>query len=130
VNIASRFITFCIVGGTATFVHYALLVILVTWASVTPVLASSVGFIIAAIVNYWLNYHLTFRSSLDHHVAFLRFCVVASTGLAINALTMHIGVAVLQFHYLLVQIVATGVVLIWNFVLHDRWSFGGQVDRS
>lgn len=36
-------------------------------AAVTPVFASAVGFVNGGLVNYFLNYHYTFRSSRPHY---------------------------------------------------------------
>ena len=50
-----------------------------------PVLARPPGFIVATIVNFLLNRSITFRHSDAPLVrAFLRYCGVASVGLAVN----------------------------------------------
>jgi putative flippase GtrA len=51
--------------------------------------------------------------------------LVATIGAAINAAIMYAGVSLLEFHYLLAQIIATGIVLGWNFLLNKTWTFSG-----
>jgi len=36
---------------------------------------------------------------------------------------MAAGVNVFQLHYLLVQVIATGLVLLWNFAGNRSWTF-------
>jgi putative flippase GtrA len=54
----------------------------------SPELARPPGFVIATIANFSLNRAITFRGSRAPFVrAFLRYCIVASGGLAINYAT-------------------------------------------
>jgi len=38
---------------------------------------------------------------------------------------MAILLSRLDIHYLLVQLVVTGLVLVWNFLANRFWTFGG-----
>lgn len=114
---------FVLVGGVATAIQYALLVILVRGFGMAPTPASSIGFALSAAVNYLLNYRFTFRSNRPHGPAAARFAALAGAGLLINAAVMHVLVGV-GLHYLLAQVCATGVVLFWNFIGNSFWTFG------
>ena len=59
----SQFGRFLLVGGFSTLLQYVILAFLVRTAGTDPVVASSIGYVLSAIVNYDLNYRLTFRSS-------------------------------------------------------------------
>lgn len=125
----TRFVRFALVGGVATAIQYAILVLLVLGFSVAPTPASSVGFVLSAIVNYLLNYRYTFRSNRAHGPAAAKFGLLAGSGLLINAAIMHLLVGA-SVHYLLAQICATAVVLLWNFIGNSLWTFGvGAVDE-
>lgn len=119
----ARFIRFTAVGGFATAIQYVLLIALVRGAGMAPTPASSIGFVLSAVVNYLLNYRFTFQSSRPHGPAATKFALLAGTGLLINAAIMHVltGMGV---HYLLAQLCATGVVLFWNFIGNSLWTFG------
>lgn len=119
----SRFIRFCLVGGVATAIQYALLILLVRGLGMAPTPASSIGFVVSAGVNYLLNYRFTFRSDRPHGPAAMKFGLLAGTGLLINAAIMRllIGAGV---HYLIAQLCATAVVLFWNFIGNSVWTFG------
>jgi len=123
-----RLISFATIGGLATLLHYALLVMLVELAELDAVTSSATGFVASAILNYWLNYHLTFRSKKRHLVAAPRFLLVAMIGLAINSGIISVGTGLLGFNYLLVQLAATAIVLVWNFAASSAWTFSGRSD--
>ena len=85
--------------------------------------ASAAGALLGAWINYTLNYHFTFRSSKRHREAVLKFAAVATVGLVLNTLFMWVGVELIGAHYLLGQIVTTGLVLIWSFAGNRFWTF-------
>ena len=119
----SRFVRFAAVGAVATAIQYGLLILLVRGFGVAPTPASSIGFALSAGVNYLLNYRFTFRSNRPHGPAAAKFGLFAGTGLLINASMMHLLVAA-GVHYLMAQIFATAVVLLWNFISNSLWTFG------
>jgi putative flippase GtrA len=81
------------------------------------------GFVLSAVCNYWLNYHLTFRSRRPHLAAASRFALVATGGLALNAGMMTLLVDSLRWPYLLAQIATTVPVVSCNFFANRMWSF-------
>lgn len=125
----ARFVRFAAVGGIATAIQYALLVLLVSGWGMAPTPASSIGFALSAIVNYILNYRYTFRSNRAHGPAAAKFGALAGAGLLINAAIMHRVVAA-GVPYLLAQVCATAVVLFWNFIGNSLWTFGAQAQSS
>lgn len=118
-----QFMRFLSVGVIATAIHYAVLIALKESGLLSPTSASAVGFVISAVGNYLMNYHFTFRSGRKHTEALPRFASVALAGLALNALTMETLSAKMGLHYLLAQVVATGLVLVWNFAANRWWTF-------
>ena len=119
----SRFIRFALVGGVATGIQYVILIALVHGRDMSPAVASTIGYVASAGVNYFLNYRFTFRSNRSHGPALLKFALLASVGLLINAGLMKLLVG-LGWYYVLAQVCATGVVLLWNFFGNSVWTFG------
>ena len=119
--ILKQFASFAIVGGVGTAVHFALLAASVQLLNAPPILGSMAGFIAGGVSNYLLNYHLTFRSDGQHLGTSLKFLVIALAGLGLNTLIMYF--AIQWLHYLLSQVIATTIVLFWNFLCNRYWTF-------
>ena len=119
----AQFLLFAGVGAIGTLGHYTILIVLVQFWAVDPVFASSLGFVVGAIINYILNYQFTFQSDKRHAEAFTKFLIVATIGAGINGFIMYIGVENTNINYLIVQIFATVAVLLWNFVVNKLWTF-------
>jgi len=118
-----QFVSFTAVGAVGTAAHYSALVVLVQFMHVGPVPASGVGFVLGALVNYILNYRLTFRSTKLHRESMPKFFLVAIVGLVLNTAIMALLTEIFRLHYLLSQILATGSVLVWNFTANRYWTF-------
>lgn len=122
-KLGGQFLLFAGVGAIGTAAHYGVLIALVRLARTDAVLASTAGFVVGAGVNYALNYLFTFNSSKRHTEALPKFFTVALLGMGINAAIMAGLVHQAGVHYLLAQIVATGLVLVWNFAGSKLWVF-------
>jgi putative flippase GtrA len=119
---AARFLA---AGGAATAVHYALLVGLVELGRLPPTPATCVGYAAAAALNYGLRRCFVFRSRAPHRRTLPRYLAVLGAGFGLNGGLMALGAGVLGLPYGAVQVVATGLVLVWNFTAHRLWTFGG-----
>ena len=118
-----RFARFAVVGGAATAFQYIVLVACVRELSVAPVVASGIGFALSSLLNYYLNYRLTFRSSQAHSSAMPRFLLIAGIGLGANSLAMWALTKQGHVQYLAAQLIATTLVLLWNYTANRRWTF-------
>jgi putative flippase GtrA len=118
-----QFLQFSAVGAVGTLVHYCILVTLTGGLGVNPIVASSAGFACGALTNYVLNYHYTFTSNKRHRETMTKFLIVALVGMLFNGLIMSVCTEALQLHYLLAQLAATGLVLLWNFTANRFWTF-------
>ncbi len=126
-TIARQFVKFLGVGAIGTAAHYAILILAVEIAGIPVVFSTAMGFIVGAIINYWLNYHFTFRSSKNHSEAAVKFFLVAAIGLVINTLIVWIVAEILFWPYFLAQIFATGFVLLWTFAANKLWTFSEKI---
>ncbi len=124
-SILNQFLYFTGFGAVGTFVQYVVLIGFAQITDVSPVITSATGFVLGAFVNYILNYRYTFRSTKDHREAMIKFMAVALVGLVLNTLIMAVTTEFFTMHYLLAQVIATGLVLIWNFAGNLLWTFRG-----
>jgi putative flippase GtrA len=118
----SQIARYTTVGLTAVAIHYAILVTLVELADVRKVAASVIGFCAAIPFNYYFQHRWVFRSENDHRLAFARYAIVTSLGLAINSGVFYGGLEV-GLPYLLAQ--ATAIVLVtgFNFIANRFYTF-------
>lgn len=124
-----QFLMFAGLGVIGTLGHYTVLVVLVQFWAVDPVFASSLGFVIGAVINYILNYQFTFQSQKRHSEALAKFLIVAIIGAGINGFIMYIGVENTRINYMIIQLFATGVVLLWNFIVNKLWTFAHPAEN-
>ena len=122
-SVINKFFKFAGCGIVATFTQYLILIILVRTISLNPILASAIGFIIAALINYSLNYHLTFCCKKSHVPTVVKFFVTALIGIILNTFVLSLTIARLHFYYLWAQVIATFFVLFWNFTCNSLWTF-------
>jgi putative flippase GtrA len=122
-TIATQFLFFSAAGLFAAIGHYGTLIALSELAVTGPVPASLAGFVVGGIISYVLNYRFTFRSTKQHREALSKFLVVAAVGFVLNGVAMWVLTGPANLHYLVAQIVATGLVLIWTFSCNRVWTF-------
>ncbi len=122
-GVVKQFVSFLGVGSIATSVHYALLIGLVELLSASPVYASVAGALAGAIVAYFLNKNITFKSDLPHKTALPKFLFVALISAVGNYVFMWLFVDVFSIYYLFAQVVTTILLIAVTFGLNKLWSF-------
>ncbi len=108
------FLRFAMVGALATAVHYSVLLAMTELGGADPVFATICGFFAGAVVSYVLNRRFTFANKPAFGKGLAKYLLVIAIGAVINA---GIVAAFVQSgtHYMIGQVIATGLVLIWNF---------------
>lgn len=117
------FLKFLGIGGVATSLQYTLLMLFVELLKITPVHASVIAYLLSAIFSYVANYYLTFKSISSHKASIAKFIFSVGIGLILTGSLMFLFTENMSFFYLLAQIVATLIVLIWNFFSQKVWVF-------
>jgi putative flippase GtrA len=96
-------------------VHYGVLILLVETLDANPVVATTAGFVTAAFLSYLLNRRYTFDELPAFHSGLLKYYAALSIGLVLNAGVMAL-LTEWGAYYLLAQVIASGVALVWNFL--------------
>ncbi len=125
-NLPRQISMFAAVGVAAAIAHYGVLITLVELAHWSAVPATLAGYVAGGIVSYWLNRRHTYESDRPHEEAGWRFAVVAGVGFCLTWVCMYVLHDRLALHYLLAQVLTTGIVLVWSFGAHKFWTFGGR----
>lgn len=120
---AHSFLRFTAWGAIGTGVQYVTLTVLVELFTADPAVASSLGFLLGAITNYYLNYQFTFYSTQPHAVALPKFLAIAGVGFLLNGSMVVLLSRVVPLYYLVAQLIATGLVTVWNYTANRSWTF-------
>ncbi len=111
------------VGLLSTFVHFAVLFLLVESRTIPPVSANFFAFLASLLASFGLNHRYTFRSQLHWKRTLPKYTVTVLLGLFLNQSIMWITVDKLHLSYLYGFLFVTAVVPLSNFILHKSWTF-------
>lgn len=121
-----QFFRYIFVGGFATVVNAASLYILTSKLGVYYLVSAAIAFILGILTNYLLSILWVFKSTGKLTKEVILFVVIGIGGLALNELIMWGLVSGLRVYYMLAWLVATAVVLIWNFGMRKKFVFEGE----
>lgn len=129
-----RFVRFGIVGTSGFLIDFSITAMLYEFFSLSIILATGVGFCFGATSNYILNRLWTWRSKNPNIKAeYAKFLGVSLIGLGLHYVILLICMAMESLHFTMFnfevnndwtsKLVATGVVLIWNFFANNFYTF-------
>ena len=111
-----KFIKFGMVGLSGVFVDFGITYICKEWLRIQKYIANSIGFIVAASSNYFLNRTWTFKSqNPDVATEYTEFFIISLVGLGIANLIVFLIHGRLNQNFYLSKLFAIGMVTIWNF---------------
>lgn len=123
-----QFFQFAAVGLSGTAVQYLSIQVAVmlqfSLLGKSPaVTGSAIGYLLGSVVNYILNYFLTFGSGKSHVEAASKYFSVLAVGWLINLGLMTLLVETWGIWHWYAQVFTTGLVLCWNFAGSKLWAF-------
>lgn len=113
-----QFFRYCFVGGVATIVDWGVLYV-TEMLGLHYLLSAVLGFFGGLTCNYFLSKCMVFNGSNSPMTAvqeFLAYAAIGAVGLLITLLLMFVMTEWFQIHFMLSKVVATVLVLIWNFI--------------
>lgn len=122
---AFKIFRYLVSGGSAAVVHIAMLFVFVEFFHLWYVLGSVFAFLIAFVVSFLLQKFWTFKNTNKdgiHKQATVYF-IVAVINLGLNTLFIYLAVEFLNLHYILGQIVASGLIAISSFFIYSKFIF-------
>lgn len=116
--IVVQFARFLVVGGLSFTIDYGLFLALHHGFGVQYLVASSISFAISVVLNYVLTRRYVFDSGDDSNVAveFMLYLGLNVIALALNQAILFLAVDQMGLAPALGKIVATFVVLVYNFI--------------
>lgn len=117
-KLTKQILRFGVVGGTAFLIDYGLLYALTEFVGINYLISAAISFSVSVIWNYILSIKWVFTPKDDVSKArqFLIFIVLSIVGLLINEVLMWLFVDLLALYYMLAKIIATAVVMVYNFI--------------
>ncbi len=129
-----KFVKFGIVGASGTVIDFGLTALCKGILGMPDLLSNTIGFTLAATSNYFLNRVWTWKStSKEVGVEYAKFLIVSLVGLGLNSLILFLLKDIslvprfvettLDWDFWVAKIIATGVVMVWNFVANNFFTF-------
>ena len=109
---------FGIVGGIAFIIDYLSLIICKEVFHLNILFSAAIAFTISVIYNYIASVKWVFdvNKEKNEKTNFIIFIVLSIVGLIITEIIMWLGSDVMGISYLIVKIVATAIVMVFNFI--------------
>jgi putative flippase GtrA len=121
-----KFIKFGVVGFSGVFVDFGVTWLLKEQLKVNQYAANTCGFLCAVVSNFMLNRLWTFQdSNPDVMLQFGKFLVLSLVGLGLNNLFIYWMTEKYKTNFYVAKLLATGVVMVWNFWANSRFTFKG-----
>lgn len=114
-KLIKQLLKFGVVGGIAFVIDYGLFALL-TFLGMHYLLAQLFSFSVSLAFNYWASIKWVFDAKKQTPKEITIFIVLSVIGLGINELLLYIGVDKLHYHELIVKLIATFIVMVYNFV--------------
>ena len=117
-KLIAQFMKFGVVGVIAFVIDYGLLAFCTEILHINYLVSATIGFTVSVVFNYFasMRYVFTHKEGMSKRREFIIFVILSVIGLGINNGCMWLGVEILGWHYLIVKIGATAIVMVWNFV--------------
>ena len=109
---------FLIVGGLAFIVDYVILIFSKEILKLPILVSSGLAFSLSVVFNYILSVKWVFdvNEKNSKKKNFVIFIVLSIIGLFITEIIMEVGCNYFKVYYLIVKIIATAIVMIFNFI--------------
>ena len=109
---------FGIVGGIAFVIDYVIMVIAKELIGLNVLISAALGFVVSVIFNYIASIKWVFdvNKEKDEKRNFILFIIFSIIGLILTEIIMWFGTDVVNISYLIVKIIATAIVMVFNFI--------------
>lgn len=117
-NLISQILKFGVIGGIAFVIDYLTLIICKELLNLNLFISTALAFTVSVIFNYIASIKWVFNvdENSNSKKNFTVFIILSIVGLILTEIIMDIGVHDFNISYLIVKIVATGIVMVFNFI--------------
>lgn len=130
-KLIAQFLKFGVVGVIAFFIDYGVVMLLSVGIGLDPVVSAAISFTVSVVFNYVasMRFVFTHREDLSKRREFVIFVILSVIGLLINEAIMYVGIQALGKSALAItitKVIATAVVMVWNFLSRKKWLDAGD----
>lgn len=118
-KLSGQILKFGVVGVLAFVIDYGLLIFCTEKLGINYLISGAIAFSVAVVFNYILSalwVYDTSGNSQDKRMQLVIFIILSVIGLGLTELLMWIGTDMLSIHYTITKIIATVIVMFYNFV--------------
>ena len=114
---------FGIVGVIATIIDFGFLYIFKEFCHFHTIVSNTLSFCISVTYNYIASVKWVFDVNKDKNPKknFIIFIIFSVIGLLLNDLIMWVCTESLAIYYMIAKIIATGIVMIFNFITRKKF---------
>lgn len=144
-KIIDQIMKFGIVGALAFVIDYGVYTLLANVVQIDYLVANIFGFILSLIFNYFMSMKFVFerKEDADKKKEFITFAILSVIGLGLNELIIYGCVDGIYLNSMALQeqfglglakqagkIIATGIVMVYNFISRKIFIEGNNTKRS
>lgn len=125
VKLLKEFCRYAFIGGTAFLVDVGLLYLFKNYvfyslAEAGVYISVVIGFVGGLVYNYYFSLVFVFDSARENKKggsvnSFIAFAAIGIAGLLLTEVGMFVGIQIFALQYMLVKLMVSMVVLIWNY---------------
>ncbi len=113
---------FIISGGGATACHFGVMWLLINF-KVYATLATAIGMMIGAVINYFLQYNWTFKADISHLTSTRNYIITVILSFISNTFLFWLCYDKLYINILLSQIITSIIVALQNYLIYKKFVF-------
>lgn len=113
-----QILKFLVVGVVATIIDWAVYYCLYNLLKINPLIANVGAFAVSVIYNYIASVKWVFdvNGNKSKKQMFIEFMILSIIGLLLTEGIIYLGITLLKIDAMVIKIIATGVVMIFNFI--------------
>ena len=122
-NVILQFLRYVFVGGIATVADWGVLFFLTEAFGLHPLFSAIFAFFAGLVVNYFLSRLFVFKANESRYSRageFVAYSLIGAVGLGLTEGIMYITIAMAGNHYMIGKVIATVIVLLWNYIARRK----------
>lgn len=120
-----KFIVYLLIGGTAALVEWGLFYVFNVIWDMNYLVAVIASFVVSTLYHYILTTMFVFKSGAKYKrsTELSLVFIVSVMGLIFNLILMYLFVSQLALNAMISKIMASCIVVAWNYLARKKWIF-------